>query len=302
MSRVVALGAGGMLGHKVCQQLRGHEVIGLVRRDPAGYERFPEVFDGVTLVGGVDAAEGERLERTLRELDPDFVVNCVGLVKQLDAAADPYLAVAINALLPHRLTRLCAAIGARLIHISTDCVFDGRRGSYRETDPADATDLYGRSKALGETVAGEGAAVTLRTSFVGRELKASTHGLVEWFLAQDGGAVDGFARVIYSGLTSLELAAVIRRVIERGEALSGTYHVAGEPISKYDLLMLVREVYGLDVEVRRAEEPVSDRSLVMSAFREATGYSAPPWSELIRRMHADPTPYGAWRSEGEDES
>ena len=298
MSKILVLGAGGMLGHKVCQGLGGHDVVGTLRGPAAALDAFPEAFGGVRLRGGLDVLDDRALAAAFEEEAPEAVVNCVGLVKQHREADDAYLAVALNALLPHRLARLCARHRARLVHISTDCVFSGDRGAYREADATDARDLYGRSKALGETGPGA-AAVTLRTSFIGRELKPPTHGLVEWFLAQRGGAVDGFARVIYSGLTSLELAGVVRLVVERGAGLSGVVHVASEPISKYDLLMLVGEIYGLDVEVRRAEAPVCDRSMVMGALTEATGYSCPGWSEMITAMRDDPTPYDAWARRGE---
>ncbi len=292
MGRILVLGAGGMLGHKICQRLRGHEVIGLVRREAAAYDAFPEVFAGVRLIGGVDVLRSEDLESTVREIAPRAVVNCVGLVKQLEEAEDPYLAVAINAYLPHRLARLCAELGARLVHVSTDCVFDGTRGAYRESDLTDAVDLYGRSKALGETGERESAAVTLRTSFVGRELTAPRHGLLEWFLAQDGGRVVGFDRVIYSGLTSIELSRVVQRVVDADGELHGLYQVAGAPVSKYELLRLVRRIYDLDVEIEKAAEPVCDRSLSADAFSQALGYVAPTWEEMIHQVHLDPTPYG----------
>jgi dTDP-4-dehydrorhamnose reductase len=296
MKSVAVLGAGGLLGHKICQLLSDRPVVGLVRKPAKAYRDFDEVFADVRLVDGVDALDADRLRAALRELGPDWVVNCIGLVKQLEEAADPLLAVALNALLPHRLARLCGEIGARLIHISTDCVFDGARGAYREGDPPDAPDLYGRSKALGETLPSQAAAVTLRTSFIGRELSRHPHGLVEWLLAQQGGVIDGYDRVIYSGLTSLELARVVRRVIDSPTPLTGVFHVASAPISKYDLLMLIRRIYGLEVEVRRSAEPVSDRSLVMEAFPRATGYAAPGWPEMIQRMCDDPTPYDEWRA------
>lgn len=292
MSRVLVLGAGGMLGHKVCQRLCGHEVWGLVRQDAATTcEAYPGVFDGVTLLGDVDVLQANLLEETIRDLRPQTVVNCVGVVKQREEAQDPYLAVAVNALLPHRLARLCAEIGGRLIHVSTDCVFSGRRGRYRETDVTDAEDLYGKSKALGETGSRETAAVTLRTSFIGRELARPKHGLVEWFLAQEGGSVQGFAGVTYTGLTSIELANVIRRIVESHGELSGLYQVAGEPITKYELLDLLRRTYGVSVDIQRVDEPVSDRGLVMERFSEATGYAAPPWPEMIRAMYQDTTRY-----------
>ncbi len=184
MSKILVLGAGGMLGHKLCQRLPRQRVVGLVRGAADTLrEAFPDIYRDLSMIGGVDVLDGDRLGQAGGDSRPEVVVNCIGIVKQLDEAHDPYLSVAINSLLPHRLARLCGRLGARLIHISTDCVFDGRRGAYRESDPSDARDLYGRSKALGETTATQ-AALTLRTSFIGRELKARSHGLVEWLPRQ----------------------------------------------------------------------------------------------------------------------
>lgn len=282
-----------MLGHKVCQRLAagGHHVVGGLRNDVASVRRFAPVFDSVELVGGLDVLADGVVEDEIAYRTPDFVINAVGLVKQLDEASDPYLAVAINSFLPHRLAKVCERVGARLIHISTDCVFDGRRGGYRETDSRDADDLYGRSKALGETTGAEAAALTLRTSFIGRELKTPAHGLVEWFLGEERGRVRGFARAIYSGLTSRELARVIRLVVDSDPGLVGVHHVASKPISKYDLLKLIRRVYGLSIEIEEVDKPVIDRSLVMRSFSDATGYRAPSWADMVRDMYRDPTPY-----------
>lgn len=302
MHRIMVLGAGGMLGHKLCQVLGPREeceVIGTVRRDAGDYARCAEVFGAATLIGGVDVLDDARLDQAVREARPDAIVNCVGIVKQLDQARDRYLSVAINAYLPHRLARLCEALAARLIHISTDCVFDGTRGGYTEADGSDARDLYGKSKYLGETDAAEPVAVTLRTSLIGRELRRPTHGLVEWFLAQRGKTVRGFARAIYTGLTTLEMARIVVRLVEGHRELAGLYHVAGPAISKYDLLQLIRRVYELPITIERDEDFQCDRSLLMGPFAEATGYVPPSWEEMIRQMHEDPTPYEAWRSEDE---
>jgi len=196
--------------------------------------------------------------------------------------------VRINSLYPHVLHRLCRARGVRLVHVSTDCVFSGRKGAYRESDPSDAEDVYGRSKFLGE-VAGPGA-VTLRTSIIGRELSVE-RGLVEWFLSQRGRKVKGFTKAVFSGLTTLELSKVIRRVLADWVELEGLYHVAAEPVTKFDLLKLIRDVYRLDVEIEPDDSLACDRSLDGSRFREATGYVAPSWPEMIRAMAEDPTPY-----------
>lgn len=281
-----------MLGHKVCQELTAyHRVVGTLRGSADEAARYSDVLAGCELVSGVDVLEDASLRSRMEAHQPDFVVNAVGIVKQLDAASDPYLSVAINSLLPHRLAKLCAGLDSHLIHISTDCVFSGRRGGYRDDDPSDADDLYGRSKSLGETLPGQSSAVTLRTSFIGRELKRPHHGLVEWFLSERGGRVRGFAGAIYTGLTSLELARVVRRVVEHPTPLAGTHQVASKAIDKDTLLRLVRDAYDIDIEIERAETPHIDRSLLMRSFTDATGYQAPSWEQMIREMAEDPTPY-----------
>lgn len=293
MSKVMVLGAGGMLGHKLCQTLSncGHEVFGVIRKEPDHLRRFSEVYSRTQLIGGVDALNDAALQQLFKEFKPAFLVNCVGIVKQLAEAENAYLSVAINSYLPHRLVRLCNDHGARLIHISTDCVFSGTRGNYTESDPSDAVDLYGKSKFLGETTAADSCAVTLRTSFIGRELHRPTHGLVDWFLAQQKKQIKGFSKAIYTGFTSIELSKVIGRLIERRQPLSGLYQTASTPITKFDLLQMLRVKYKMDVDIQRDEAFQCDRSMRADRFESATGYVTPSWSQMIQEMHDDPTPY-----------
>ncbi len=294
MNRILVLGAAGMLGHKLCQLLPGcgYKVTGAVRRDAMLLRREAgAIYGGSALWDALDVLDPGTLQSAFEAVRPDVVVNCVGLVKQRADASDRALAVEINAALPHRLARLCAAAGARLIHISTDCVFDGTRGGYGEGDPSDARDVYGKSKYLGETEEAERAALTLRTSMIGRELRLPTQGLVEWFLAQRGRTVKGFARAIFSGFTTIELGRIVDLVVRKGRDLCGTVQVAARPIDKYALLDLIRREYELDVTIERDEEFVCDRSLTMDRFARVTGYEPPQWHEMIRGMYVDPTPY-----------
>jgi dTDP-4-dehydrorhamnose reductase len=232
------------------------------------------------VVCGVDIEDIDGLARVLLQVRPEVVVNCVGLVKQHALADDPAAAIQINALLPHRLAKLCQLANARLIHISTDCVFAGTRGKYRESDSPDAQDLYGRSKLLGEVDYPN--AVTLRTSIIGHEL-ASVQGLVGWFLAQSG-PIRGFTRAIFSGLPAVELSRVIRDYVLPRVELRGLYHVSAAPISKYELLCLVAQVYGKAIEIAPDDEPVIDRSLDSTRFRGLVGYDPPEWPDLVRNM------------------
>lgn len=284
MTRVLVLGGSGMLGHAVFRVLAAApevEAFATLRSDAP--RRFFDAALQDRLVSGIDALDTDALAACLARVRPELVVNCVGLVKQLGTAADPLAALPVNALLPHRLARLCALLGARLIHVSTDCVFRGDRGGYTEQDRPDADDLYGRSKLLGEVDAAH--AVTLRTSIIGREL-GTRHGLVEWFLGA-AGPVRGFTRAVFSGLTTDELARVILRYVLPDRTLTGVWHVAAAPVNKHDVLLLLRDAYGRSTEILPDAGPVIDRSLDASRFRAATGYVAPSWPEMIRAMRAE---------------
>ena len=281
--RVLVLGASGMLGNAVLRwfsQDPRSNVYGSLRSS-ASAEQLQQVAPGVRLIAGVDVESLDSLTRLFAQVRPDAVINCIGIVKQLAEADDPLTAIPVNALLPHRLARLAQVAGARLVHVSTDCVFSGSRGGYRETDVPDAEDLYGRSKLLGEVDYKN--AVTLRTSIIGHEL-ASAHGLVGWFLSQSE-PVRGFTKAIFSGLPTVELARVIGEYVLPHPKLRGVYHVSADPIDKYSLLKLVASVYGRSNEIAPDSTLVIDRSLDSSRFRAATGYVPPNWPELVRRMH-----------------
>src|SRR5215211_3869473 len=227
--RVALLGISGMLGsmaYRLMSQRSGLTVFGTARS--AEVRRFFDEPLRKNIVVGVDAENPDALAGTLRDLRPDVVVNCIGIVKQLASAKDPLVAIPVNSVLPHRLARFCDLVGARLIHVSTDCVFTGRRGNYRESDPPDAEDLYGRTKLLGEVDYPN--AVTLRTSIIGREL-ATRNGLVEWFLNEKG-PVRGFRKAVFSGLTTDELGRVIVSCVLPRPELHGVYHVSTAPIDK----------------------------------------------------------------------
>ena len=279
--KVLVLGATGMLGNAVLRffaESSGYEVVGSARSRSA-LRLMPEKLSH-RVICGVDVENMDSLITLVAKVRPNVLINCVGLVKQLAEAADGLAAIPINALLPHRLAQLCNLANIRFIHISTDCVFDGTKGMYSETDISDAKDLYGRSKYLGEVDGPH--AVTLRTSIIGHELDGA-YSLVGWFLAQQG-RVKGFRRAIFSGLPTVELARVIRdHVVPRPE-LHGLYHVSAEPINKFDLLTMIAKDYGKTIEITPDDKVVIDRSLDSSRFREATGYQPQTWPEMVRRM------------------
>jgi len=283
LTKILILGAAGMLGnaaYRLFAASPSFEVIGTVRGGvPAGLEQSATA----RLLGGVNATDQDGLVRAIGEAKPDLVINCIGVVKQLSAAKDPLVSITLNSLLPHRLAELCGAVGARLVHVSTDCVFDGRKGDYTEADLSNAEDLYGKSKFLGEVDYPN--AITLRTSIIGHELN-SAHSLVDWFLSQPGPAVKGYRKAIYSGLPTVELARVIRDVVVPRPELRGLWHVAAEKIDKFELLKLVAREYGKTIEIVPDDAVAIDRSMDGSRFRAATGYVAPAWPELIARMRA----------------
>lgn len=279
---VLVLGAAGMLGNAVLRffaDSKGFVVSGTVRSSHS-VKLVPGDLQG-NIIPGVDVESMDGLLTLFAGLKPDVVINCIGLVKQLADADDPLTALPVNSLLPHRLARLCAVSGARLVHMSTDCVFSGEKGMYVETDESDAKDLYGRSKYLGEVDYPN--AITLRTSIIGHELD-SARSLVGWFLAQEG-RVNGFSRAIFSGLPTVEIARVIRDFVIPRPELHGLYHVSAEPINKFELLTLLAQVYGKKIEIQMDDRLVIDRSLDSSRFRNMTGFKPKNWLEMVRVMH-----------------
>ena len=280
--RILVLGASGMIGSaaiRVLAEKTGWEVFGTVRSESLKHFFLPHISERI--VAGIDVNDHDCLIDIMGRIRPDVTVNCVGLTKHKAAGNEPLAAIPLNSLLPHRLASLCAIAGARLIHVSTDCVFSGEKGNYTEIDPPDAPDIYAKSKSLGEVLYPH--TITLRTSTIGHELQ-SAHGLLDWFLSQR--QCKGFSRAIFSGLPSVVFAQIIRDVVIPRSDLFGLYHVAGRAITKYDLLRLVAEVYSKPIEIVRDDQFIIDRSLNADQFKRATGYVAPDWPELIRIMHS----------------
>jgi dTDP-4-dehydrorhamnose reductase len=269
-----------MLGHQVAKRFAADFEVHATVRDTDAAARFGLLAN----LHEFDAHSPERIGTLIDRIEPSVVVNCIGLVKQLEEASRPIPAIRVNALFPHLAAEAAASGGARFIHISTDCVFSGRLpldDRYTEESPPDAYDLYGRTKLLGEVVDGE--ALTLRTSIIGWELTRAT-GLLGWFAAQEGQTVQGFMQAIFSGLTTPALADVIADVAMNHPEVHGLYQVSAEPIDKYHLLMLIRSKLSLDVHVMAVDEPVINRALDSARFRKATGISMPSWDVMIDRI------------------
>ena len=289
--RILVLGGDGMLGHCLLRSWSDrHDVRVTLRRDLRAYEQFG-LFDERNSYGGVEAVDARRIVEVLADFRPEAVVNAVGIVKQRATARESIPSLEINALFPHRLAVWSADVGARLVHMSTDCVFSGRKGRYRESDIPDPEDLYGRSKLLGEVT--EPNSITLRTSIIGLELSRKKS-LVEWFLAQEG-SVRGFRRAIYSGFTTSEMARILETILLGHPGLTGMWHVASAPISKFDLLTMFADALGRDVRIDPDDTFGCDRSLDGSAFARETGYDAPAWPRMLQELAAEANLRGAKR-------
>lgn len=283
--KILVLGASGMLGHTLYARLHKAGVydVRATARKAEFLGAYLSADKLAKISGGVDADNFDSIVKVIGEFKPDQVINCIGIIKQLAASTEHIPALSVNSLFPHRLAMLCKAAGVRIIHVSSDCVFDGSKGNYLETDASNASDLYGRTKFLGEVDYPH--AVTLRTSIIGHEL-GTRYGLVEWFLQQTG-TVKGYTSAIFSGFPTVELAdIIIDHVIPRPE-LCGLYHISSDPVSKHDLLKLIARQYGAEIGIEPCAEFVADRSLDSRRFREVTGYTPPSWDLLVQRMHAD---------------
>jgi dTDP-4-dehydrorhamnose reductase len=280
--RVLVLGVSGMLGNTIFRLLfesTGVSVYGTARSRECFSFFAREMRDH--LIPGIDVENTDKLVSLIEKYRPDVVINCIGIVKQLAESNNPLDVIPINALFPHRLAKICQLASCRVIQMSTDCVYSGQKGMYVEDDEPDAKDLYGITKRLGELFYKN--TVTLRTSIIGRELNSNI-GLIDWFLSQKD-FVKGYDKAIFSGLPTVEVARVIRDYVIPNNKLCGLYHLSSDPISKFELLKLVAEVYEKKIKIIPDSNFLIDRSLNSSAFQLATGYSPPDWSKLVSNLH-----------------
>ncbi|MDP2732318.1 MAG: SDR family oxidoreductase [Hoeflea sp.] len=278
--RILVLGGDGMLGHQILKQLSPrHDVAVTLRQDASTYDAFG-LFSEANSFFGIDVRNIDRVGEVMAQFQPDAVVNCIGIIKQRPSAKQSILSLEVNALLPHRLAVLCRIAGARLVHMSTDCVFSGAKGNYLETDVSDAEDLYGRSKFLGEV--DEPGCITLRTSIIGHELSRKSS-LLEWTLAQKG-TVKGYQKAIFSGFTTIEMARIIERVLLTHTDAHGMFQVSADPIDKHALLLLIKQQLHPDIDVVADTAVEIDRSLNSSRFRAEFDYTPPSWPSMIAEL------------------
>lgn len=271
-----------MLGHRVVHAFAdSHDVHATVRDlELATRTDLPAALHRL------DVLDSDALDEVVGGVGPDVVVNCVGIVKQLDAARQAIPSIKVNALFPHELGVTCARHDARLIHVSTDCVFSGDLPfpqAYGEDDVPDGRDLYGRTKLLGEVGA---PALTLRTSIIGPELQRGS-GLFDWFSRQEHADVPGFRNAWFSGLTTDALAGVIRSLVESHASVAGIFHVSADPINKHDLLLALRDVLAVPCTIHGVDEPRINRVLNSSRFRDATAIPIPTWEEMLNRYEKE---------------
>lgn len=280
--KVLVLGASGLIGSttlRVLSERSDWQVYGSIRSD--SIRPFLPKINADKLISNLDVDNFSSIIQVISEIRPDVVINCIGATKHKKEGNNPQNAIKLNALLPHRLAQVCALAGSRFIHISTDCVFSGKDGFYSESAFADADDVYGRSKALGEVT--YGGALTLRTSTIGHELQ-SNYGLLNWFLSQKS-SCKGFNKAIFSGLPTVVFAQVIKDIVLKNTDLAGLYHIAAQPINKYDLLKMIAKVYKKGIDIEADDGLIINRSLDASKFNQATGYNPPTWKNLIETMY-----------------
>jgi dTDP-4-dehydrorhamnose reductase len=280
--KTLILGASGMLGSaviRVLSDMHKETIFGTIGSINSKKFFTPKIAQN--LLVGCNVLNYDELASIFDKVNPTLVINCISLNKSLLKKNDPLLMIPIYSQLPHQLSKLCKDTGARLIQISTDGVFSGKKGDYIETDLKDSEDMYGMTKALGEV--DDTHAVTIRTSIIGHELN-SKNGLVEWFLSQNE-ECECFSDVIFSGFPTVVLAEIIRDFIMPNKDLNGIYHVASKPISKCNLLKLIMEEYGLKIKLIPNNKTRIDRSLNADRFKLATGYIPPDWKNLIKSMH-----------------
>ncbi|MBS3937989.1 MAG: SDR family oxidoreductase [Peptococcaceae bacterium] len=280
--RVLVLGISGMLGSALFRAYSGDPdllTFGTVRNESDLVYFNPKLHERI--IANIFIENELNLLSAFSKSRPTVVINCIGIIKQLPTAHDHIQSIVTNSLWPHRLAKYCYAFGAKLIHISTDCVFSGKYGRYKEDDLPDASDLYGRTKLIGEVTYKN--TITLRTSIIGHELKHAMS-LVDWFLSQKN-TVRGFTNAIFSGLPTTEVARVIKEYVIPYDSLNGLYHLSVDPINKFDLLSLIGHVYGHEIKIVPDDELKIDRSLDSSRFQMATGFNPKPWSLMINEMH-----------------
>ena len=276
--KILILGGTGMLGHRLWIELaKIHEVVATVRTS-CNKINLP-------YIAKVDALNFQSIEKAIFEYRPDIVINCIGIIKQIDDSKSHLTSIEINSLLPHKIAEICKKISSRMIHFGTDCVFDGKKGMYLDSDKSNADDLYGRCKFLGEIDYADHV-FTIRTSIIGKGIYPNGS-LIDWFLDQKGKTIKGFKNAIFSGFPAKTISEIIEKHIIPYPELSGTFNISSDPISKFDLLSLVKKLYQADIGIVPDEDFKVDRSLDSTRFRKLTNFTPSPWESMIGDLNID---------------
>lgn len=278
--RILILGGDGMLGHQLYQHLSANHFVKVTLHQDFSHYASHNIFSEQNSFCKIDIRNHQSLEEVFADFKPEAVINAIGLIKHRPSTKDVLLNLEVNALFPHRLSLLCKLIGARLVHMSTDCVFDGRKGGYLESDYTNAEDVYGKTKFLGELH--EAHTITLRTSIIGFELNHK-QGLMEWVISQKG-QVKGFKNATYTGFTTLEMARIIERVLINYPNEFGLFQVASEVINKYELICLMARLFELNLDIIEDENFTCYRHLNGEKFNKTFNYVPPSWYDMIAEL------------------
>lgn len=270
--KILVLGSNGMIGNTIFSYLskvNGFEVY--------GSEKRKSIQKNILVLNTLNQND---LKYFFHRNFFDVVINCIGITKHRSEIEYPDYVISLNSLLPWKLNNFSKKYNFRLIQISTDCVFSGKKGNYNENDISDASDIYGKSKSLGEII-NEKKCVTIRTSTIGHEV-IYKNGLLEWFLSQK--ECKGYANAIFSGFPTIVLAQIIHKYIIPNQNLFGLYHIGSNSISKYDLLKKINFLYKKKINLIFDDTVVINRSLNSEKFKLVTGYNPPEWNELLEIM------------------
>lgn len=280
--RVLILGVSGLIGHKLLQELSSSfEVFGTLHKFKNQYGYNP-LFTEPNIVENIDVSEFEVLKGVMYAINPDVILNCVGITKRKEEINYPVEVLTINSIFPHQLANWASINKKRIIHFSTDCVFNGKIGNYKENSLTTSEDIYGRTKALGEINYNH--TLTIRSSFIGQELFGKTE-LLEWFLAQKGKQIKGFTKTFYSGVSTIFMAQIVKKVIRNFPNLSGLYQLASEkPISKYDLLCLANEAFNANVEIIPDDGHLHNPTLDGSRLKQEINLVVPSWKDMFSEL------------------
>lgn len=279
--KVIVLGISGLIGSYVFKECsKKFNTFGTLRKSKKEYEEIT-LFKKKKIIYNIDILNFNSLLAILNDFKPDFIINCIGITKRkINKNIDKVIEV--NSLYPHKLANWGLKNNSKVVHFSTDCVFNGLKGNYDENSPTDAFDIYGKTKALGEINYKH--TLTIRSSFIGAELYDKTE-LLEWVFSKNGKKINGFKKTMYSGVSTLFLAKFIVKIINENISLSGLYNLAPQkPISKYDLICIIKEKFKLKLEIIPDNEIIHNPTLNGTKLRSKLNFKIPTWDTMLNNL------------------